>query len=318
MHYWKSAFAILSCSAFTVAVPTMTNAATCPSGYPNGPVTMQVGYSAGGGTDTVARKIAAEIEKQQGWTVVVQNKPGASGGVMATGVMGAPGNGQLIGAGTSTTLAIQPYKSKDTKYTYADFKYLGTGMLLNYGLVALTEKPFASLEEFVAYTKKKGRATVSVGSISYEIAVKTIASHYGVDLVPVPTKGSSRAMKDALGGHVDATVQGAKHVPQIRAGKMVQLATLTSKRAAYAPNVKTLVEHGVNLAIDGHIILFVSKSTPDTIQKCLSEAVAEATSSESYTQLMNKLETEASNLGVGGTEAFLKKMSAFYKENLSK
>lgn len=305
-------------AVLAAALPLTAVAAECPNGFPSGPITMQVGYSAGGGTDTVARKVAAQLEEMTGWTIVVENKPGASGGVMATGLMHKKGDGRTIGVGTSTTLAIAPYDKPDIKYTYKDFRYIGTGMLLNYGLVALKEKPYETLEQFVDWVRKNGRGTVSVGSVSYEIAVKTLAKHYGIKLVPIPTKGSSGALKEALGNHVDATVQGAAHVPQIRAGKMVQLSTLTSRRASYAPDTKTAMESGVDFAMDGHIIFFLPKNTPDDIHTCLSQALTEVTGSEKYKKLMADLETIASNLGPDGTIEFLDERSAFYKKALSK
>ncbi len=292
--------------------------ASCPAGYPSGPIAMEVGYAAGGGTDSVARQVAALLQEKKGWTVYVENRPGASGGVMAKGLLAGEANGLRIGVGSTTTLALNPYKSKDIGYTYESFKYLGTGMLLNYGLVALADKPYDTLDEFVAYAKKKGRATISVGALSYEIIAKKIAEHYGVNLVPIPTKGSSRALKDALGGHVDATMQGTAHVSQIRAGKMVQLATLTNNRAAYAPDTKTLKEYGVDMAFDGHIIFFLPKATDDAVHACLTEALAEVTASPAYTQLMDKLRTTASNLGPQGTVDYLAEMSVFYQKALQK
>lgn len=309
---WLLAGGLLLASATTV------NAAECPQGYPDGPVTFQVGYGAGGGTDAVARKVALSIEEKTGWTVVVENKPGASGGVMATGLLRAPADGQTVGVVSNTTLAINPYDNPDTTYTYADFRYIGTGMLLNYGLVALADKPYDTLEEFVAMAKQEGRATVSVGAGSHEIAVRRIAEHYGITLVAVPGKGSAAALKEALGGHVDATVQSTQHVPQIKAGKMVQLATLTSKRAVYAPETKTLKESGVNLSIEGHIIFILPKETPDDVHACLADKLAAVTASDDYATFMAGLETEASNLGPQGTEAWLAEASAFYKAAFAK
>ncbi|MDF0601380.1 tripartite tricarboxylate transporter substrate binding protein [Psychromarinibacter sp. C21-152] len=297
--------------------PTVAVAAECPEGYPDGPITFRVGYGAGGGTDAVARKVASLIEEQAGWTVVVENRPGASGGVMATELMREDADGSIVGVASNTTLAINPWDNPDTVYTYEDFRYMGTGMLLNYGLVALKDKPYDTLEEFIAAVEEMGRGTVSVGAASHEIAVRAIADHFGVNLVPIPGKGSAAALQEALGGHVDATVQSTQHVPQIKAGKMVQLATLTDTRAVYAPDVPTLKEEGLDVSIEGHIFFMLPKDTPDDIHACLSETLAEATSSEAYGEFMAKLETEAMNMGPDGTRDWLEEASAFYKESLS-
>ncbi|MBX2885339.1 MAG: tripartite tricarboxylate transporter substrate binding protein [Granulosicoccus sp.] len=296
-----------------LAVSGVVNAATCPEGFPSKPVNFIVGYKAGGGTDLAARKVASTIEETAGWTVVVDNKGGASGAVMATGIKEGAADGYTVGVATNTTMAIVPNQRENIKYTYEDFGFVGTGMLLNYGLAALADKPYKSLEEFVDYAKKNGRATVSTGSASYQVAMEAVADTFGVNIVAIPTKGSSAALKDALGGHVDATVQGTVHVAQIKAGKMVQLATLTDNRAAYAPDAKTLRESGVDLSIEGHIVFFVSGDVPADIQTCLSETFAEAVSTDSYSEFMAKQETSASNLGPEGTREFIAKANEFYK-----
>lgn len=288
-------------------------AASCPEGFPSQPVNFIVGYGAGGGTDLAARKVASTIEDIAGWTVVVDNKPGASGAVMATGIKDGAADGYTVGVATNTTMAIVPNQRENIEYSFNDFQFIGTGMLLNYGLAALADRPYKSLEDFVEFAREKGRATVSTGSASYQVAMEAVAEAFDVNIVAIPTKGSSAALKDALGGHVDATVQGTVHVAQIEAGEMVQLATLTDTRADYAPDAKTLRESGVDLSIEGHILFFINGDTPDDVQTCLSETFAEAVSSDDYSEFMAKQQTSASNLGPEGTVEFLAKADEFYK-----
>lgn len=301
-----------------IAMGTTAMAANCPAGFPGTNINFQVGYGAGGGTDTVARKVASDLEVITGWTIVVQNKPGASGGVMAKGLLGRKADGLTIGVASNTTVAINPHVNADIGYTHDDFAYLGTGMVLNYGLVALADKPYGNLEEFIAMAKEKGRATISVGAATHTIAVDAIAEHYGVKLVSVPGKGSAAALKEALGGHVDATIQSTVHVSQIKAGKMVQLATLTPKRAPYAPDAKTLLESGMSVSFEGHIIFIVAKDTPKEILTCLSEHLAKVTSSDEYTKFLAGRSAVAGNMGPQGTAKWVADTSAFYGKKLAK
>ncbi|MBL1405324.1 MAG: hypothetical protein COC17_01385 [Hyphomicrobiales bacterium] len=301
-----------------IATGTAAMAANCPAGFPGANVNFQVGYGAGGGTDTVARKVASDLEVATGWTIVVQNKPGASGGVMAKGLLGRKADGLTIGVASNTTVVINPHVNADIGYTHNDFAYLGTGMVLNYGLVALADKPYDNLEEFIAMAKEKGRATISVGAATHTIAVDAIAEHYGVKLVSVPGKGSAAALKEALGGHVDATIQSTVHVSQIKAGKMVQLATLTPNRAPYAPDAKTLLENGMDLSIEGHIIFLVAKDTPKEILTCLSEHLAEVTNSDEYTKFLAGRSAVSGNMGPQGTAKWVADASVFYGKKLAK
>lgn len=309
---------ILIAAATTAITATSALADSCPAGFPADNVNFYVGYGAGGGTDTVARKVATDIETAKGWTIVVDNKPGASGGVMARGLLDGAADGLTVGVVSNTTVAINPHMNADIGYTHDDFGYLGTGMVLNYGLVTLTDNPFDTLEEFVAMAKEKGRATVSVGASSHTVAVDTIAEHYGINLVAVPGKGSAAALQEALGGHVDATIQGAAHVPQIEAGKMVQLATLTASRAPYAPNAMTALENGVDLSIEGHIIFLVNKDAPADIQSCLAEALASVTDSQEYVDFLAGRSAVPGNMGPEGTAEWVANASAFYAEKLAK
>lgn len=308
---------ILSLAALGMTATTAL-AASCPAGYPGDNINFLVGYGAGGGTDTVARKVASDIETATGWTIVVENKPGASGGVMAKGLMDGAADGLTIGVVSNTTVAINPHVNAAMGYTHDDFAYLGTGMVLNYGLVTLADNPYGTLEEFVEMARDKGRATISVGASSHTIAVDTIAEHYDIRLISVPGKGSAAALQEALGGHVDATIQGAAHIPQIKAGKMVQLATLTESRASYAPDTKTALESGVDLSIEGHIIFIVNKDTPADIQSCLADALAQVTSSEDYIQFLAGRDATPGNMGPQGTADWVAKASAFYAEKLAK
>lgn len=313
MNAHVNKFTLASSAAAMIMAAGSALGASCPAGFPAEPVNFVVGYGAGGGTDLAARKVASTIEEMSGWTVVVDNKPGASGAVMATSVKNGAADGYTVGVATNTTMAIVPNQRENIEYTYNDFGFVGTGMLLNYGLAALADRPYKTLEEFVEYAKEKGRATVSTGSASYQVAMEAVAEAFDVKIVAIPTKGSSAALKDALGGHVDATVQGTVHVAQIAAGEMVQLATLTDTRAAYAPEAKTLRESGVDLSIEGHILFFVNGDTPADVQECLATTFAEAVASETYSDFMAKQQTSASNLGPDGTASFLAEADAFYK-----
>lgn len=296
---------------------TSALADTCPAGYPGDNISFLVGFGAGGGTDTVARRVASDIESATGWTIVVDNRPGASGGVMARGLLDGEADGLTIGVVSNTTVAINPHVNADIGYTHEDFAYLGTGMVLNYGLVTLAENPYATLEEFVAYAREQGRATISVGASSHTIAVATLAEHYDINLIAVPGQGSAAALQEALGGHVDATIQGDAHVPQIEAGNMVQLATLTANRASYAPDTMTAIESGVDLSIEGHIIFIMNGATDPAIQSCLADAIEAVTSSDAYVAFLAGRSAVPGNMGPEGTADWVAEASAFYEARLA-
>ena len=291
-------------------------AATCPAGFPNRPVSFVVGFGAGGGTDVIGRTVAAAIEQQQKWNVVVENKPGANGGVMNVWLKTRPNNGYTIGVTGTDSLTVNPAR-ESVGYTWEEFDYLGSGMQTWLGMVALVDRPFNDIAGLVAHAKQTGRATISVAGASQELLIKQLATQYGVNLVAVPGAGAGEAMQTALGGHVDATTQGTLHIAQIKAGKMKQLASLIGRRVPYAPDSKTLAEQGVTAdPLESHTIFFVPKGVDPAIKACLKCAIDEAVKSEGFAELMKKWDNEALNLGEDGLNRMLADNAKLYRDAL--
>lgn len=316
--FFKFARPVALATTALVALTSVASAAECPAGFPDKPISFVVGFGAGGGTDAIGRAIAAAMEQEQGWTMVVENKPGASGGVMAAGLKVAAPDGYTIGMAGTDTVSVGPYQNPDATYTYEDFDYLGSAMQINFGLVALADAPFDTLEEFVEYARENGRATISTSGVSQTVAVKIIAEHFDVNLISVPGKGAADALKTALGSHVDATTQGSQHVQQIKAGDMKQLASLIAERVSYAPDSMTLMESGIDLSLEAHTTFYIPKGMDAALKTCLEGAIDEAVHSDSYGELMEKFSNQALNLGPEGTLAVIEKMAAIYKVALAK
>lgn len=293
-------------------------AAECPAGFPSKPITLMIGFGAGGGTDAIARAVANAVEEQQGWTIVAENKPGTGGGLMSASLKREKPDGYTIGAAGTDTVSIIPYTTPDAAFSHEDFDYIASAMQIYLGLVAVVDAPYSTLEEFVAYAKDKGRATVSVAGVNQEIAIRQIAEHYGVDIVPVPGQGAAEALTNALGGHVDATTQGSQHVQQILAGKMKQLASMIEKRNEYAPDAKTLLESGLDINLQAHTMFMVPKGVPAEIRTCLEQAFDEAVNSPAYGELMKKLDNKAMNLGAEKLREIIAADAEFYKAQLAK
>lgn len=299
-------------------LPGAAQAATCPAGFPSGPIAITVGFGAGAGNDNITRVISAEMERAQGWTVVVDNKPGASGGTMLVNLKSQSTDGHTLGVASTDAVAFNPAQS-DVGYTHEDFDYLASAMRYRVGLVALADKPFNDLNELIDYAKEKGRATISVAGVNQELLLRQLNEQYGVNLVPIPGAGSAEAMTSALGGHVDATIQASLHVEQIKSGGMKQLASLIEVRVPYAPDSKTLAEHGATaMPLDLHTIFVAPKGLDPAVKTCLQEALDEAIKSDAYADLMVKIENEAFNLGEAGMIEVIQERFALYKEALAK
>jgi tripartite-type tricarboxylate transporter receptor subunit TctC len=299
-------------------LPGLALAASCPPGYPSKPLRFVVGFGAGGGTDVIGRAVASGLERLQKWTVVVENKPGAGGGVLNAWLKNQPADGYTIGVIGTDSVTLNPYLG-NVGYAWDDFEYLGSGMQTWTGLVALADKPYSDLASFIAFAREKGRATVSVAGVNQELLIKQLGEEFKVKLIPVPGTGAAEAMTSALGGHVDATTQGTLHVAQIKAGKMRQLASLINRRVPYAPESGTLADQGSKVApLDAHTSFTTPKGLPLPIKTCLKEAIDEAVKTPEYKVLMDKFDNEALNLGEEGTIELTRRVSEMYKAALAK
>lgn len=304
----------LLAGAALAAIPAMAQAADCPAGFPSQPIEFIVGYAAGGGTDAIGRVIASEIERARGWTVPVSNRPGAGGDVLMSYMRTRAPDGYIVGVSSTNTVTLDPFANEAVDFTYEDFDYLGSSMEVTFGLVALSSRPYSTLEEFIEYARSNGRATVSTSAIALEIAVERLADHFGVRLIPVPGGGASEALQSALGGHVDATLQGSQHIQQIESGNMRQLSTLVPNRVRYAPDTMTTLESGVNVTAGAHIIYVLPKGVDPAIAACLEEAIADAVNTEVYATLMENFDAEPINLGPQGTLDFIVTQAAEYEQ----
>lgn len=297
-----------------IAMPIAAMAAAeCPADFPSKPINFVVAYGAGGGTDAIARTLATQIETATGWTVPVSNKPGAGGAVMMTSLMGAKADGLTVGVGSTNTVTIDPYANDGVAFTWESFDYAGTSMAVTFGLVALTDAPYDNLEEFIEFARKEGKATISTSAIALEIAVQQLSDHFDVNLVAIPGKGAAAALQSALGGHVDATIQGSQHIQQIEAGNMVQLSTLVKDRVSYAPDTKTTAESGVDVTVGAHILFVLPKGVDAEIKTCLEQVIADAIDTDAYGDLMTKFNTTPVNLGSAGAVEFIEKQAASYE-----
>lgn len=272
-------------------------AADCPEGFPSKPITFYVGFAAGGGTDAIGRSIASSIEAAEGWTIVVENKPGAASGVMNLSLKSMPADGYHVGVSSSESMVWNP-STGDLGYHYTDFDFLGSAMDSWNSFVALSTAPFDDIESFVEYAREKGMATVSLAGFNQQLVVEQLAEQYGVNLVAVQGAGASESMMTALGGHVDATMQATLHIPELKNGNMKQLASLTNRRLPYAPDSPTLEEQGATAIPILSATTFIAPAGLDpAIKSCWQEAVDAAVKSPEFKELTDKYDNEPVNLG---------------------
>ena len=218
--------------------------------YPDHPIKMLVGFSAGGGTDVAARIVAPGLGEALGQAVVVENRPGASGLIAAESVARAAADGYTLMMGSQTTLAVAPNLYR--KYTLdAAREFVGVGLTGTSPLVLVVNPNVAahSVAELIALAKAQpGKLNFASGGVGTtpHMAGELFRLTAGINVVHVAYRGEAPAINDLIGGQIPMMFSNLSAViGQVRAGSLRALAVASPKRSPTAPEIPTLAEQGL-------------------------------------------------------------------------
>lgn len=217
--------------------------------YPSKPIRFIVSFPPGGSSDLIARAIAPRMAERMGQPVLVENRPGAGGMIGVEMVAKAPPDGYTIGlaaAGAlSSNISLYPSMPYHPERDLAPVSMLA---MIPFFLVAHPSQP-ASLKELIDTAKARpGMIAYGYGGngSTMHLAGELFNMMAGVQLQPVPYKGSGPVSTDVLGGQVPlGVVDVPSAIAHVRAGKMRALAVTSKRRISAAPEVPTFEEAGV-------------------------------------------------------------------------
>ena len=217
------------------------------SRYPDHPVKVVVGFSAGGGTDVAARVVAQKLSEAFGQTFVVENRPGASGLIGSEQVAKSPADGYTIMVGSQTTLAVAPalYRKFQLDVTK---ELTGLAMIGISPLVAVVNanSPLHSIKDLIAEAKAKN-GTMNFGSggvgTTPHMAGELFAFNAGIKMVHVAYRGEAPGINDLLAGQIPFMFSNLSvALGNIQGGKLRALAVTSPKRVPQLPDVPTIAE----------------------------------------------------------------------------
>lgn len=248
------------------------------SAYPAKPIRVVVPFAPGTGLDHTVRLMGDKFLKSTGQPLVIDNKGGAGGIIGNEAVAKAAPDGYTIGLTAINMLVINPHLYKNLPYDpLKSFAPITQVMNSNHVLAVSGNVPASSLREFAAWAKanpgKLSIATNGAGTTPHLLAV-LLNQNTGTDLVPVHYKGGGEAMKDFLGGHVQAIFGSPfQMMPHVPSGKAKILAITKAKRAEVLPNVPTFAELGFpDMIVDIWTAYIAPAGTPSPIvQKLYGE-----------------------------------------------
>jgi len=238
----RDALALLACAAATPSVRAQ-------AGWPSKTIRFVVPFAPGGTSEIVARSIAAELTRQLGQSVYVENKPGGAGVVAMSDVAKAAPDGHTFILGHVGTLAVNPYMLSHSPYDVnRDFVPVTLLAKVPNVFVIHPDVPARDFREFVAYVRK------NPGKLNYGSAGNASAGHLameylklvtGMFITHIPYRGTGPQLTDLIAGRTQASSAGLPALaPHIKSGKLRAIAVGTSRRIEALPDVPTVAEMG--------------------------------------------------------------------------
>jgi tripartite-type tricarboxylate transporter receptor subunit TctC len=250
--------------------------------WPDKPVTVVVGYAAGGTADLMARLIAQKLAEDMGQAFIVDNKPGANGNIGAAFVAKAPADGYTLLFGGSNNVTNTHLYQKLPFDFQTDFVPVGMVASLPNILVVNPSVSAKSVAELIALAKANP-GTLSFGSSgmgsSLHLSGELFAMMAGVKLLHVPYKSNAGAIQDLLGGNISLMFDNAPSaLVNIRAGKVRAIGVTSAQRSEVAPDIPTIAESGLpGFSVTPFLGFFAPAKVPLEVAEKLNKFVGAAT-----------------------------------------
>ncbi len=245
------------------------------------PIAMIVPFEAGSAPDIYARIVAEAMRQSLGRTLIVENKPGATGNIAMQAVAREPAEGNTILVGTMALCEINPLVFDNLRWSMQDFTPVIKGIGAPLVLVAHPDVPAKSLAELVAWVKanpaKLAYASYSAGAPGHFLGAQLNAT-FGLDLAHVPYRGSNSQVTEILAGHSPfGFAQTQSALAHIKSGALQPLAITSDERYRLLPDTPTFRELGYpEFSTSVWFGLLVRKGTPEGVLAALADAAVAA------------------------------------------
>lgn len=268
-------------------------AARAQAKFPDRPIKLIIPWAAGGPADAGFRILAESVSQKLGQPVVVENKGGAAGVLGALALQDAKPDGYTI-CQMHMSMLRQPMLNPALKYDpIKDLTYILqiTGFVM--GVVVRTEAPWKTLPELLAYAKanpgKLNWGTLGAGSTQH-LAMESLGMAQGLTWTHAPYRGTADTLRALLGGEIDFASESSGWAPMVMAGKLRLLAVFTGTRAKRFPDVPTVRELGLEIAVDSPGGLVGPKGMDPAVVKILADAFRAAAQEPKHLEFLNNMD----------------------------
>jgi tripartite-type tricarboxylate transporter receptor subunit TctC len=268
-------------AAIALAVAAVWAAPTMAQGYPNKPLRVVLGYTAGGSADAAMRPLARVLEPLLGQAIIIEPRPGAAGGVAAEFISKMAPDGYTLYFADGGPFTTAPHLTRVNYHYLNSFTHVGhvcsTGSLL----VVHPATPFKSVADVIAAAKKEpDKWSYGTSGIAgpHHLSGEYFKSVTGASILHIPYKGGAPAMTDLMGGQVPMLFSSlAPVVGPLKNGKLRALAVTSPKRSGAFPDVPTMEEVGLKgFDSTGWFELMGPAGLPAEVVARLSQALLKA------------------------------------------
>ena len=307
-------------AAFAVAFGFAASTAAWAD-YPEKPITMIIGFNAGGGTDLAGRALAAEMSDILGQPIAVVNKPGAASMIAAGDVAKARADGYTLWFGSAGTYVTKEALGQ-APTPYGDgLEIIGLSGTLVAALGVPKGSPFTSVDDIIAAAKERPGelrwAHNGVGAAFMAMGQGFVTAN-DLDVVGVPFKGAKGLREALIADQVDFGVLNAGDRLRLGDDMFTVLSVIAADRSQVIDSeLPTLAEEGIPFVeIPSPVGLFVPGGTPDEVKTALGAAMQEATSRDSFVESMASLFIPATYVNAADSDAYVKELQNNIKEIL--
>nr|WP_232462495.1 tripartite tricarboxylate transporter substrate binding protein [Bordetella genomosp. 9] len=300
------------------AAAALAIAAGAQAGYPERPITLVVPYAPGGAADALARLLAQHMGTRLNASIVVENRPGASGTIGESYVAKAAPDGYTM-LYDATPYSINPHLFAEMPYKRTALQPLSLVSLAPNILIVKADSPYKDVQALIAQAKahpgKINFASGGSGTVQ-RLASELFRQKLSLDMVHVPYKSGGPAITDVMTGQVDfmfSTVAASS--PLVDAGRLRALAISSPQRAPRLPDVPTVAE----TVIPGYEVyewngVFLPAGVPDVVAKKLHDALVQVLQQEDVRKRFNDLGAEPVGSTAEAFAEYLKKEDAKWAE----
>jgi tripartite-type tricarboxylate transporter receptor subunit TctC len=288
----RDVLCLTSATAAASLVPRWAWAQTqIQPGWPSANITIVVPFTPGGLTDILARSVGEKISAALGRPVIVDNRPGAGGGIGSAYVARAAADGHTLLLGHIGILAVNPSLYANLQYDPLAFSYIAPLAIVPNILVVNPSVPVNSIKELVDYAKANpGKLNFSSagtgGAAHIAMAAFNVAS--GTTMTHVPYRGTPQSVGDVISGQVQATfTSGVSLLPHVRAGRLRALGVSTRERLAIAPEIPAIAETLPGFDLSAWYGIVGPAGLPEPVVQRLHQEIRNAMASPDIARRLN-------------------------------